>query len=137
MDIEFLSKFMGPLMVQSKLFKLVQSMISVGGPTNTQKDVLEFNQLHMSLVSIQLVRLSNKGSRVGLVWGAVPLRNTWGEQEVEEGVTWERALNWVSGPFVALTPKPDTHCEVVSYQILSSRGVFLESATTVMAQLVC
>eukprot|EP00983_Pelagomonas_calceolata_P042598 1138563-Pelagomonas_calceolata.AAC.6 len=32
---------MGPLMVQSKLFKLVQGMISIAGPTKTQKDSVE------------------------------------------------------------------------------------------------
>eukprot|EP00983_Pelagomonas_calceolata_P077180 1153760-Pelagomonas_calceolata.AAC.1 len=41
MGMEFLSKFTGPLMVHSKLFTLVQGMISVAGPTNTQKDSVE------------------------------------------------------------------------------------------------
>eukprot|EP00983_Pelagomonas_calceolata_P052914 1143067-Pelagomonas_calceolata.AAC.1 len=85
------SKFIGASVVQTKLCKLVQGMISIAGPTNTQKDsvetrshdlstnefaevcmlslcrlqllsrphvftVLNFNQVHMLLVDIQLVR---------------------------------------------------------------------------------
>eukprot|EP00983_Pelagomonas_calceolata_P032760 1026332-Pelagomonas_calceolata.AAC.1 len=38
MGMEFLSKFMGPLLVQSKMFELVQGVISEAGPANTQKD---------------------------------------------------------------------------------------------------
>eukprot|EP00983_Pelagomonas_calceolata_P075550 1153064-Pelagomonas_calceolata.AAC.9 len=39
MGMEFVSKHIGTLVVKSQLFKLVKGMLSVTGPTNTQKDV--------------------------------------------------------------------------------------------------
>eukprot|EP00983_Pelagomonas_calceolata_P134886 1162102-Pelagomonas_calceolata.AAC.8 len=51
MGMEFLSKFMGPFLVKSKLFKLVQGMISVAGPTSTQKDSVE-SQLYSYILPL-------------------------------------------------------------------------------------
>eukprot|EP00983_Pelagomonas_calceolata_P027408 860793-Pelagomonas_calceolata.AAC.1 len=102
MGMKFLSKFIGPLMFQSKLFRLVQGMIGVAGPTNTQKEsmeshnfsinefaevcmlplfhlqllsrplvftVLNFNQMHVPLVYIQLVGLSLTPDMLFAYWG--------------------------------------------------------------------
>eukprot|EP00983_Pelagomonas_calceolata_P079706 1154823-Pelagomonas_calceolata.AAC.2 len=41
MGMEFASKFIGALVVNSQLFKLVKGVLSVAGPTNTQKDGAE------------------------------------------------------------------------------------------------
>eukprot|EP00983_Pelagomonas_calceolata_P044640 1139386-Pelagomonas_calceolata.AAC.3 len=38
MGIEFASKLNGALVVKSQMLKLVKGMLSVTGPTNTQKD---------------------------------------------------------------------------------------------------
>eukprot|EP00983_Pelagomonas_calceolata_P002253 76696-Pelagomonas_calceolata.AAC.2 len=38
MGMKFTSKFNGTLLVKSQLFKLVEGMLSVTGPTNTQRD---------------------------------------------------------------------------------------------------
>eukprot|EP00983_Pelagomonas_calceolata_P031396 984833-Pelagomonas_calceolata.AAC.1 len=87
MGMKSASKSIGALMVKSQSFKLVKSVLSVAGPTNTQKDgvkgqkfcinvltkicmlplcrlqllprprvfrILDFNQVHMLLVYIQL-----------------------------------------------------------------------------------
>eukprot|EP00983_Pelagomonas_calceolata_P027641 867751-Pelagomonas_calceolata.AAC.1 len=91
LGMKFVSKFIDALMVQSKVFKLDQGMISIAGPTNTQKDsvkshdfsahefaevcmlplchlqllsrpciftALNFNQVHVPLVYMKLVGLS-------------------------------------------------------------------------------
>eukprot|EP00983_Pelagomonas_calceolata_P030839 969018-Pelagomonas_calceolata.AAC.1 len=88
MGMKFASKFIGVLVVKSRLFKLVKGVLSVAGPINTQNDgveshsfyinefaevcmlplchlqllsrprvfiVLDFNQVHMPLVYMQLV----------------------------------------------------------------------------------
>eukprot|EP00983_Pelagomonas_calceolata_P013920 445705-Pelagomonas_calceolata.AAC.1 len=105
MGMKLASKLIGGLVVNSQLFKLVKGVLSVAGPTNTQRDgveshsfctnefaevcmlplcrlqllfrprvltALDFNQVHMSMVSIQLVRLSHAVSYAGPQWGAVP-----------------------------------------------------------------
>eukprot|EP00983_Pelagomonas_calceolata_P050725 1142098-Pelagomonas_calceolata.AAC.6 len=88
MGMKFASKFIGALVVKSQLFKLAKGMLNVAGPTNTQKDgmkslrfctnkfaevcaatyccpglmssqYLNFNQMHMPPVYIQLVGLSH------------------------------------------------------------------------------
>eukprot|EP00983_Pelagomonas_calceolata_P003987 129702-Pelagomonas_calceolata.AAC.1 len=41
MGLEFASKFIGALVVKSQLFKLIKGVLSVVGPTNTQKDGVE------------------------------------------------------------------------------------------------
>eukprot|EP00983_Pelagomonas_calceolata_P045465 1139751-Pelagomonas_calceolata.AAC.5 len=38
MGMQVARKFQGTLLVKSQLFKLVQGMLSIAGPTNTQKD---------------------------------------------------------------------------------------------------
>jgi len=107
MHMKFASKFIGALVVKSQLFKLVKGVLSVAGPTNTQKDgveshnfcinefaevcmlplcrlqllsrprvftVLDFNQVHMPLVYIQLVGLPHAvgccGPQCGVVSGS-------------------------------------------------------------------
>eukprot|EP00983_Pelagomonas_calceolata_P060150 1146250-Pelagomonas_calceolata.AAC.2 len=69
MGMEFLSKFMGPLMVQSKLFKLVQGMISVAGPTNTQKDNVESHNLSTNESKFEI--FGGAVSRGWLMWSSV------------------------------------------------------------------
>eukprot|EP00983_Pelagomonas_calceolata_P033422 1046915-Pelagomonas_calceolata.AAC.1 len=92
MGMKLASKFNGTLVVQSQLFKLVEDMLRIISPTNTQENgikshrfcinefaevcmpplcrlqllsrpcvltVLNFNQVHVSLICIQLVRLSH------------------------------------------------------------------------------
>uniref|UniRef100_A0A6S8PPB3 Uncharacterized protein n=1 Tax=Dunaliella tertiolecta TaxID=3047 RepID=A0A6S8PPB3_DUNTE len=104
MGMKFASKFIGALMVKSQLFKLVKGVLSVAGPTNTQKDgveshnfcinefaevcmlplcrlqllsrprvftVLDFNQVHMPLVYIQLVGLPHAVGCCGPQCGVV------------------------------------------------------------------
>eukprot|EP00983_Pelagomonas_calceolata_P099118 1158423-Pelagomonas_calceolata.AAC.8 len=39
--MKFTSKFIGAVVVKSQLFKLVKGVLSVAGPTNTQKDGVE------------------------------------------------------------------------------------------------
>eukprot|EP00983_Pelagomonas_calceolata_P072793 1151877-Pelagomonas_calceolata.AAC.1 len=107
MGMKFLSRFIRPLMVQSTSSKLVQGMMSIAGPTNTQKDsveshnfsnndfaeasclhstrevqgvtrgfgaarktlhVLNFDQVHMPLVYIQLVGLPQAVGSCGPQW---------------------------------------------------------------------
>eukprot|EP00983_Pelagomonas_calceolata_P005456 177625-Pelagomonas_calceolata.AAC.1 len=41
MGMKFASKFIGVLVVKSQLFKLVNGVLSIAGPTNTQKDNVE------------------------------------------------------------------------------------------------
>eukprot|EP00983_Pelagomonas_calceolata_P016103 509229-Pelagomonas_calceolata.AAC.4 len=41
MGMKCLSKFIGALMVQSQLFKLFKGVLSLAGPTDTQKDGVE------------------------------------------------------------------------------------------------
>eukprot|EP00983_Pelagomonas_calceolata_P073264 1152063-Pelagomonas_calceolata.AAC.2 len=41
MGMKFASKFIATLAVNSQLFKLVEDVLSVAGPTNTQKDGVE------------------------------------------------------------------------------------------------
>eukprot|EP00983_Pelagomonas_calceolata_P015621 496287-Pelagomonas_calceolata.AAC.1 len=41
MGMKFASEFIGALVVKSQLFKLVKGVLSVAGPTNTQKDGVE------------------------------------------------------------------------------------------------
>eukprot|EP00983_Pelagomonas_calceolata_P047845 1140817-Pelagomonas_calceolata.AAC.1 len=52
MGMKFVSKFIGAFVVQSKLFKLVQGMISTAGPTSTQKDGVESHNF-FALMSLQ------------------------------------------------------------------------------------
>eukprot|EP00983_Pelagomonas_calceolata_P007946 259776-Pelagomonas_calceolata.AAC.1 len=40
MGMKFASKFIGALVIKSQLLKLVEGMLSVTGPTSTQKDYL-------------------------------------------------------------------------------------------------
>eukprot|EP00983_Pelagomonas_calceolata_P076135 1153289-Pelagomonas_calceolata.AAC.2 len=99
LGMKSVSKFNGTLVVKSKLLKLVEGMLSVTGPTGTQKDgnvtafplifihrsacchcavssccpgLFNLYQVYMPLVHTQLMGLSNAGSCVGPVWGAVP-----------------------------------------------------------------
>eukprot|EP00983_Pelagomonas_calceolata_P077499 1153887-Pelagomonas_calceolata.AAC.1 len=77
--MEFLSKFMGPLVVQSKLFKLVQGMISVAGPTDTQKDTVEshnfssndFAEFQSNARAAGLHEVGGVVSRGWLMWSSV------------------------------------------------------------------
>eukprot|EP00983_Pelagomonas_calceolata_P122074 1160871-Pelagomonas_calceolata.AAC.4 len=41
MGMKFASEFIGALVIKSQLFKLVKGVISIAGPTNTQKDGVE------------------------------------------------------------------------------------------------
>eukprot|EP00983_Pelagomonas_calceolata_P056315 1144543-Pelagomonas_calceolata.AAC.1 len=92
MGMKSFSKFIGSLMVQSKLCKLIQGMISIAGPTDIQKysvdsrnirtyefaevcmlplcrlqllfrpcvfTLLDFNQVHVPLIYMELVGLSH------------------------------------------------------------------------------
>eukprot|EP00983_Pelagomonas_calceolata_P079214 1154571-Pelagomonas_calceolata.AAC.1 len=43
--MKFASKFIGALVVESQLFKLIQGVLSIAGPTNTQKDGVESHDL--------------------------------------------------------------------------------------------
>eukprot|EP00983_Pelagomonas_calceolata_P035175 1099955-Pelagomonas_calceolata.AAC.1 len=68
MGMEFLSKFMGPLTVQSKLFELAEGLISIAGPTNTQKDIVESHNLAlMSLLRYLCCRCAASNCCPGLV----------------------------------------------------------------------
>eukprot|EP00983_Pelagomonas_calceolata_P067625 1149540-Pelagomonas_calceolata.AAC.2 len=63
---------MGPLMVQSKLFKLVQGMISIAGPTNTHKDSVESHNFSTNDArAAGLHEVGGAVSRVWLVWSSV------------------------------------------------------------------
>eukprot|EP00983_Pelagomonas_calceolata_P007008 227954-Pelagomonas_calceolata.AAC.1 len=64
MGMKFASKFIGALVVKSRLFKLVEGVLSVAGPTNTQKDgdesynccINEFAEVYMlPLCRLQLL----------------------------------------------------------------------------------
>eukprot|EP00983_Pelagomonas_calceolata_P072930 1151938-Pelagomonas_calceolata.AAC.2 len=98
MGMEFASNFDGTLVVKFKLFELVKGVFNITGFTNTQKDsmkshslvssqYLDFDQVHVPLVCIQLVgcltRLAVVVLCVVLCVGRL-LRNAWYEQE-EEG----------------------------------------------------
>eukprot|EP00983_Pelagomonas_calceolata_P073454 1152141-Pelagomonas_calceolata.AAC.1 len=41
MGMKFASKFIGALVVKSKLFTLIKGVLPIAGPTNTQKDGVE------------------------------------------------------------------------------------------------
>eukprot|EP00983_Pelagomonas_calceolata_P034905 1093640-Pelagomonas_calceolata.AAC.1 len=76
MGMKFASNFNGALVVNSQLLKLVKGVLSVAGPTNIQKDVVEshildFSQVHVPLVNMELVRLSHTVGCCGPQCGAV------------------------------------------------------------------
>eukprot|EP00983_Pelagomonas_calceolata_P041119 1137918-Pelagomonas_calceolata.AAC.2 len=103
MGMEFISKFISTLVVQSLLFDLVKGVLSVAGTTIAKRmvcrvtacinestevcmlplrrlqllsrpcisTVLDFNQVHMVMVDIQLVGLSHVVGRCGPQLGSV------------------------------------------------------------------
>eukprot|EP00983_Pelagomonas_calceolata_P065987 1148812-Pelagomonas_calceolata.AAC.16 len=60
--MKFAIRFNGTLVVKSQLFKVVQGIPGVTGPTNTQKGV------YAPLVCTESIGLSDAGSCVGPVW---------------------------------------------------------------------